>query len=247
VEGDGSAAERSCGRAGRGGGHFGGAQLPCCLAAELPDPACCLGLPAVCRVRRAAQLTLRIPRLAERGVRPQGPDIKLFRFNNTAGAGAWELQATAVSPHFFNANEDAAASAARWCLEAGEAEAEVTDQFSLEPGGRRVIFRGEAAIWALLFPSDAAFRAFTEQYNDRLFANTYGVDNDEDSRAKARPRCSRSQGRAGACPAAVSQGVSTHHTVSTHGLGFMLGCCCLCLHLPSACWLDWMTLWRLPA
>ncbi len=164
-------------------------------------------------------------------MRAQGTDIKLFRFNSTASAGAWELQAIAVSPHFFNANEDAAASAARWCLEAGEAEAEVTDQFSLEPGGRRVIFRGEAAIWALPFPSDAAFRAFTEQYNDRLFANTYGVDNNEDARAKARPRCSRSPGRAGACPAAVSQGASAHLAASTHGLGFTLGaavCVCIC-------------------
>ena len=118
----------------------------------------------------------------------QGTAIKLFRFNDEGGAGAWELHAPAVTPHFFDANEDAASAQPKWHLEADEAEAEVTDQFSLELGGRRVIFRGSGAIWALLFPSDAAFRAFTDQYNDRLFANTYGVDNDEDNRAKARPQ-----------------------------------------------------------
>jgi len=117
----------------------------------------------------------------------QGTDIKLFRFNDEGGAGAWELHAPAVAPHFFNANEDAAAAATKWCLEVDEAEAEVTDQFSLEPGGRRVIFRGGTTIWALLFPSDATFRAFVELYNNHLFANTYGVENDEDNRAKAGP------------------------------------------------------------
>lgn len=117
----------------------------------------------------------------------QGNAIKLFRFNDEGGAGAWELHAPAVTPHFFDANEDAASAQPKWHLEADEAEAEVTDQFSLELGGRRVIYRGGGAIWALLFPSDAAFRAFTDQYNDRLFANMYGVDNDEDNRAKARP------------------------------------------------------------
>jgi hypothetical protein len=242
VQGDGSAAERSCGRAGGGSGHFGGAQLLCCLAAGFPDPACCLGLPAVCRARGTLPSSPSGHHcLAERGVRAQGTDIKLFRFNNTAGAGAWELQATAVSPHFFNANEDAAASAARWCLEAGEAEAEVTDQFSLEPGGRRVIFRGETSIWALLFPSDAAFKAFTEQYNDRLFANTYGVDNDEDNRAKVRPCWLRSQGQAGSAPAALSQSASTASRCEHPWTWFHARCCCSCLHLPSAQWLLRMT------
>lgn len=69
----------------------------------------------------------------------QGTAIKLFRFNDEGGAGAWELHAPAVTPHFFDANEDAASAQPKWHLEADEAEAEVTDQFSLELGGRRVI------------------------------------------------------------------------------------------------------------
>ena len=39
-------------------------------------------------------------------------------------------------------------------------------------------------IWAVRFGNAAQYAAFTEQYNDKLFENTFKVDNDEANRAK---------------------------------------------------------------
>ena len=42
----------------------------------------------------------------------------------------------------------------------------------------------QEGIWALRFGTAAAYEKFVTRYNDKLFVNTYGVDNDEVNRSK---------------------------------------------------------------
>lgn len=50
----------------------------------------------------------------------------------------------------------------------------------------QVTFVSPDGIWAIRFGSAAQYAAFTEKYNDRLFENTFKVDNDEANRNKVR-------------------------------------------------------------
>jgi len=107
--------------------------------------------------------------------------IKLYRFDDSSNL--WELEAASVNPHFYNVNEDSTAAKPKWYLEVADAETEVTDQFNFEESGMRVIFQGEA-IWALRFPNARSYQDFHNLYNDKLFENTFGVENDEANRQK---------------------------------------------------------------
>jgi hypothetical protein len=68
-------------------------------------------------------------------------------------------------------------------LEVGDADALVTDQFNFEETSHRVIFTA-GGIFALRFGTSAAYNNFHNEYNDKLFENTFGVENDETNRQK---------------------------------------------------------------
>ena len=111
--------------------------------------------------------------------------IRLYKFNaNKKGSDSWELYAAAVTPTFYDANEDSASGSSQWFLEAGELEVEVSDKFRFEASSKRATFAGETGIWALRSPSQEAFDAFVNQYNSKLFENTYKLSNDESNREK---------------------------------------------------------------
>ena len=111
--------------------------------------------------------------------------IRLYKFNAIKkGSDSWELYAATVTPTFYDANEDSASGSSQWFLEAGELEVEVSDKFSFEASSKRATFAGETGIWALRFPSQQAFDAFVNQYNSKLFENTYKLSNDESNREK---------------------------------------------------------------
>ena len=119
------------------------------------------------------------------GLLGQGTAIRLFKFTRKGTGDSWELYAAAVSPSFYDANEDAASAAPQWFLEAGDLEVEVSDKFSFEEGARRATFAGpDGGIWALRFPSLPAFRAFVGQYNGKLFENTYKLASDDANHEK---------------------------------------------------------------
>ena len=88
-----------------------------------------------------------------------------------------------MNPSFFNANEDSARAKPKWFVEVADVETEVSDQFNFEETGLRVIFQG-TAIWALRFPNAQKYQDFHNVYNDKLFENTFGVENDEANREK---------------------------------------------------------------
>lgn len=111
----------------------------------------------------------------------QAETIKLYKFDESSSK--WELEANSVSPHFYNANEDSATAKPRWYLEIVDAEIEISDQFNFEESGLRVIFQGDS-IWALRFPNSQQYDSFHIKYNDKLFENTFGVENDEVNRQK---------------------------------------------------------------
>ena len=94
------------------------------------------------------------------------------------------MEGADVRPHFFNENEDSNTAKPKWSIEVGEAEVPVSDQFNFEESGKRVIFQGQGGIWALRFPSNAAYQEFYRQYNDKLFENTYMVQSDDANRQK---------------------------------------------------------------
>lgn len=48
----------------------------------------------------------------------------------------------------------------------------------------QVTFVSPDGIWAIRFGGEAQYAAFTEKYNDKLFENTFKVDNDETNRNK---------------------------------------------------------------
>lgn len=109
--------------------------------------------------------------------------IKLYKFDEKSNL--WELEAASVSPNFFNANEDSARAKPKWFVEVADVETEVSDQFNFEETGLRVIFQG-TAIWALRFPNAKKYQDFHNVYNDKLFENTFGVENDEANREKVK-------------------------------------------------------------
>ena len=113
---------------------------------------------------------------------------RLYRYDQPRNQ--WELEAASVSPHFYDANEDSGKAKPIWCLEIGEAETTVTDQFRFEETALRVVFEADEAagkgIWALRFANAAAYRNFHNEYNDKLFQNIFGVANDEVNRQKVR-------------------------------------------------------------
>ena len=73
-----------------------------------------------------------------------------------------------------------------WHRQVGDVETEVTDSFNFDVRTRRVTFVAQDGIWALRFGTAAAYEKFVTRYNDKLFVNTYGVDNDEANRLKVR-------------------------------------------------------------
>jgi hypothetical protein len=116
---------------------------------------------------------------------PASPDsdgvTKLFRLVQGKG---FEVEALGVQPHFFDVNEDSPSVPRQWCLEVGDIETDVSDNFAFDQTARRVTFVSPDGIWALRFGSKQEYAAFTETYNDKLFENTFKVDNDEGNRNK---------------------------------------------------------------
>lgn len=51
---------------------------------------------------------------------------------------------------------------------------------------RRVTFVSSDGIWALRFGDNAAYQRFADAYREKLFENTFKVENDESNRAKVR-------------------------------------------------------------
>ena len=117
----------------------------------------------------------------------QGTATRLFKFTPNSKGDSWELHAASVSPNFYDANEDAASAQPHWFLEAGELEVEVSDKFAFEDTNKRATFSAPSGIWALRFPGLPAFRAFVNEYNSRLFENTYKLTSDDANREKVRP------------------------------------------------------------
>lgn len=114
----------------------------------------------------------------------QGTATRLFKFSPNSKGDSWELYAASVSPNFYDANEDAASAKPHWFLEAGELEVEVSDKFAFEEASKRATFAAPGGIWALRFPSLPAFRAFVNEYNSKLFENTYKLTSDDANHEK---------------------------------------------------------------
>lgn len=71
-------------------------------------------------------------------------------------------------------------------IEEGEIDAHVDQnlEYVLDVKQRRVTFSANGTIWALRFPNDHTYRLFGEELNDAIFYNQYGVNNDDEGRAK---------------------------------------------------------------
>ena len=110
---------------------------------------------------------------------------KLYKF--LLDSNSWDVESDNVTYNFYNINEDAATEPTKWYLEAAQLDTPVTDQFTCEVNQRRcTIAAADGGVYAFKFPSAAACQAFVNQYNDKLFENTYGVPNDEQQRGKVR-------------------------------------------------------------
>ena len=106
-----------------------------------------------------------------------GIGIKLFKFQQNAAGGQWELYSANADTNFYDINEDSASKKKDWHLEIGsDIDLPVTDQFSVDAVGQRITLAADTgAVYALKFPSAAAVQLFEQDYNSRLFENTFGV------------------------------------------------------------------------
>lgn len=113
-----------------------------------------------------------------------GVGIKLFQFQQNAAGGSWELSSASADTNFYDINEDSAGKKKEWHVELGsDADLLVTDQFSVDGVSKRVTLAAETgAVYALRFPSSAALHHFEQEYNSKLFENTYGLKNDAKNR-----------------------------------------------------------------
>lgn len=50
----------------------------------------------------------------------------------------FEVEAVGVEPHFFDMNEDNPSVPRQWCLEVGDIETDVSDNFAFDQPARRV-------------------------------------------------------------------------------------------------------------
>jgi hypothetical protein len=60
---------------------------------------------------------------------------KLFRLVQGQG---FQVEAAGVQPHFFDMNEDTPSVPRQWCLEVGDVETDVSDNFAFDQAARRV-------------------------------------------------------------------------------------------------------------
>ncbi|PNW71515.1 hypothetical protein CHLRE_16g657550v5 [Chlamydomonas reinhardtii] len=124
------------------------------------------------------------------GPSKEGGATKLYKYIVTpSGEGNWELASANAKPRFYDALEDSNASGKKDFfleIEQGDVDVHVDAELNyvLDVKQRRITFHANGTIYALRFPHDTACRAFGEQLNDALFYNQYGVENDDDSRAK---------------------------------------------------------------
>lgn len=103
--------------------------------------------------------------------------------------GVWEVASTNARPRFYDMNEDSNTSGKKDYfleIEEGEIDSHVDQnlEYVLDVKQRRVTFSANGTIWALRFPNDQAYRLFGEELNDAIFYNQYGVNNDDEGRAK---------------------------------------------------------------
>ena len=120
---------------------------------------------------------LMVPSQSQLTSMQSGVGIKLFKFQQNAAGGQWELYSANADTNFYDINEDSATKRKDWHLEIGsDIDLPVTDQFSVDAVGQRVTLAAETgAVYALKFPSTAAVQLFEQEYNSRLFENTFGV------------------------------------------------------------------------
>ena len=119
---------------------------------------------------------------------------RLYRFTGAA----WQLYSASARPTFFDAAKEGGGggesdddgdddrTGPRWHLDAGGVTTPVTDEYAADAGERRVTLAapGGRGVWALKFGDGPAFRAFLDEYDARLFENTYGMADDDAGRKK---------------------------------------------------------------
>mmetsp|Transcript_1482 Transcript_1482/g.3251 ORF Transcript_1482/g.3251 Transcript_1482/m.3251 type:complete len:563 (-) Transcript_1482:307-1995(-) len=116
--------------------------------------------------------------------------IKLFKFVKAGTGGNWELASANARPSFYDALEDTSSSGSKhdWFMEVEGGDIDVhVDQdlgYVLDLSQRRVTFSAEGTVWALRFPSEEQYRSFGEELNNKVYYNTYGMENSEESRTK---------------------------------------------------------------
>lgn len=103
---------------------------------------------------------------------------KLYTFQQTAAGGHWDLLSASADVNFYNINEDTAGKKAKWHLEIGtDVDIPVSDQFSVDLAGKRVTVAAEGSdVYAVKFPSTATLHLFEQEYNHKLFENTYEME-----------------------------------------------------------------------
>eukprot|EP00200_Dunaliella_tertiolecta_P009141 CAMPEP_0202380178 /NCGR_PEP_ID=MMETSP1127-20130417/27502_1 /ASSEMBLY_ACC=CAM_ASM_000462 /TAXON_ID=3047 /ORGANISM="Dunaliella tertiolecta, Strain CCMP1320" /LENGTH=600 /DNA_ID=CAMNT_0048978833 /DNA_START=71 /DNA_END=1873 /DNA_ORIENTATION=+ len=120
---------------------------------------------------------------------PENDCIKLYQYVAASGhTGEWKLLSSNARPQFYDTQEDSNTRKQDWFLEIenGDLDVRVDDSLSyvVDTDQRRLTFSAHDKIWALRFGNADRFKQFLEDFNDKMFYNMYGVENDEEARSK---------------------------------------------------------------
>lgn len=115
--------------------------------------------------------------------------IKLYKYVVAGQQGQWQLLSANAQPEFIDGNEDNGKKKAEWFLVIDSGDIEVRADGSLKYDSstkdKRITFHAAGFIWAMRFPSEEVTRTFIHELDDKIFFNTFGVENDSQGRTKA--------------------------------------------------------------
>lgn len=126
----------------------------------------------------------------EHAEQPKQQGIKLYKYVSAGQSGKWEVVTSNARPRFYDALEDSTTSGTKsdWFLEVDGSDIDVrVDQaagFIMDPSQRRVTFTAGGQVWAMRVQDDVLFKSFAVEMNNKLFHNTYGVENNDAGREK---------------------------------------------------------------
>ena len=117
-----------------------------------------------------------------------GGSVALFKYHRSGNTANWELLTNVAHPNFYDLNEDSASDVPLWHLEIDESEVDHpvgTDlRLTGSPEEKRITFLAGSEVYCLKFPTKETYAKFYQEFNHKLFENTYQTEYGEAAEVK---------------------------------------------------------------